>query len=255
MAEALGIRHVTVKRGRRVVLDDVSAGIDAGAILAVIGPNGAGKTTLLDAIAGFHAFAGEITLHGQSLATLSRRERARQLAYVPQASQLDVAMRVRDVVAQGRFAHRDSLTGERADDRRAVDDALAATDATRFAERAFTALSMGERRRVLVARALATGARTILLDEPSASLDIGQSLALFALLRRLADDGYTLVVVLHQLDEVVRCADRALLLDGGRTIASGATADVITLDPVRRVYDVDLVPNGGLGYKRASQVG
>jgi iron complex transport system ATP-binding protein len=255
MAEALRIRHVTVKRGSRVVLDDVSVAADSGAILAVIGPNGAGKTTLLDAIAGFHPFAGDITLQGRSLAALSRGERAQKLAYVPQASKLESAMLVRDVVGQGRFAHRDSLTGERRSDRAAVADALAATDTTRFAGRAFTALSLGERRRVLVARALATGARTILLDEPSASLDIGQSLALFALLRRLADDGYTLVVVLHQLDEVVRCADQALLLQAGRTIACGPTAEVITLDPVRRVYQVDLVPHGGLGYRRAGELG
>ncbi|HEX4457993.1 MAG TPA: ABC transporter ATP-binding protein, partial [Polyangia bacterium] len=127
-----------------------------------------------------------------------------------------------------------------------------ATDTTRFAERPFTNMSGGERRRVLIARALATGARVLLLDEPSASLDIAQSLALAALLHRLAASGHCILVVLHQLDEARRCADRALLLDAGRTIAYGPTAEVIAQGPVRSVYDVDLIPQGGLGYRRVN---
>ncbi len=253
MSEALSVRHVTVERGETVVLDDLSFAAEYGSILAILGPNGAGKTTLLDTIAGFHAFTGELDLDGAPLRTLDRRARAKKLAYVPQASRLDSAMRVADVVAQGRFAHRDSLIGLRAADRAAIADALDATDTARLADRAFTRLSLGERRRVLIARALATGARVLLLDEPSASLDIGQALSLFALLRELAAAGRAILAVMHDLAEAHRCADRALLLDEGRLAAHGPTSEVVAIDPVRRVYAVELIPQGGLGYRRAGR--
>jgi iron complex transport system ATP-binding protein len=253
MSEGLSVRNVTVERDKVTVLRDISFAAEYGSIIAILGPNGAGKTTLLDTIAGFHAFSGELCLDGQPLAHLGRRERAQKLAYVPQASRLDTAMRVYDVVAQGRFAHRDSLLGLRPADRGAIDNALAETDTTQFAERAFTQLSIGERRRVLIARALATGARVLLLDEPSASLDIGQALSLFALLGRLADTGHCILAVLHDLAEANRCADRALLLEHGRMVAHGPISDVVAHEPVRRVYAVEIIPQGGLGYRRAAQ--
>jgi iron complex transport system ATP-binding protein len=231
----------------------VSFTAEFASVLAVLGPNGAGKSTLLDAIAGFHPHDGQILVDGAPLKSLDRRERARQLAYVPQVSRLDSPMLVSDVVGQGRFAHRGTLRGQDATDEEAIQRAMESTDTQRFADRAFTALSYGERRRVLLARALATGARVILLDEPSSSLDIAQMLGLFALLRRLADSGHCIVVVLHVLDEALRCADRALLLAEGRCVAVGPVREVVAQEPVARVFGVEIVPEGGMGYRLAAR--
>jgi iron complex transport system ATP-binding protein len=255
MREALALKDVSVVRGSRTVLRPLAMSIEFGSVLAILGPNGAGKTTLLEAMAGFLPFDGEILVDGASLRSLGDRERARKIAYVPQVSRLDSPMRVADVVGQGRFAHSSLIGAPKAEDDVQVARALAETNTTRFAERPFTALSHGERRRVLVARALATGAPIILLDEPSSALDISQSLALFELLRRLAASGCCVVVVLHVLDEAFRCADRSLLLSNGACAAVGPTPEVIEPETIRRIYGVELLPGAGLGYRLMSRAG
>jgi iron complex transport system ATP-binding protein len=256
MAEPrLQARGLSVVRGRARtrVLDDVSFSVEAGTLLAILGPNGAGKSTLLKAAAGLLPFSGELRLGGQDAQALGRRARARLVAYVPQHSALEAALPVRDVVAQGRFAHREPLAatppGASLADAQAIARALALTDATRLADRPFSALSYGERRLVLLARALATGAGLLLLDEPTAALDVHHALTLCAVLRRLASEGAAVVVVLHQLNEAASTCDRALLLAGGRCVAAGPVAEVIAAGPIRRVYDVDLLPGAHFGYR------
>jgi iron complex transport system ATP-binding protein len=231
------------------LLQDVNARVSAGEILALVGPNGAGKSTLMKAMAGLLPYQGEVLVNGASAQALSHRERARRLAYVPQHSALDAPMPVRDVVAQGRFAHRDGWGRSPADDEAIVRDALEATDAVHLADRPFTRLSYGERRLVLLARALATGARVLLLDEPTAALDVAHALTLLHRLRRLAERGHAIVVALHHLDEVVDFCDRVLLLRAGRVVGTGLVAEVIAQEPVREVFGVDLVPGGHYGYR------
>jgi iron complex transport system ATP-binding protein len=250
MAEALAVRGLSVVRDGRPVLADVSFAADEGSVLAVVGPNGAGKSTLLKVLAGLLPYTGEVRLHGGDAGRLERRERARRVAYVPQHSALDAALPARQVVAQGRFAHRDLLGRESAADAAAIERALRLTDAARLADRPFNRLSYGERRLVLLARALATGAKLLLLDEPTAALDVRHALELLAVLQRLAADGACVVVVLHQLQEAASHCDRALLLAEGRAVASGAIGEVIAAEPVRRVYGVDLVPAAHFGYRR-----
>jgi iron complex transport system ATP-binding protein len=126
-------------------------------------------------------------------------------------------------------------------DRAAAAAAMERTDVTGLADRPFSALSYGERRRVLLARALVTGAGVLLLDEPTAALDVGHALALLAVLREVARQGAAVVLVLHQLQEAAACAERAVLLAEGRCVAAGAIADVIAAAPVRAVYGVELV--------------
>jgi iron complex transport system ATP-binding protein len=248
-AAPLEARGVSVTRGPRLVLDDVSFTAGRGSVLAVLGPNGAGKSTLLKAIAGLLPYRGGLRLGGEDAAALSRRDRARRVAYVPQHSALEAALPVREVVAQGRFAYRDLLGPAGRDDAAAIDRALELTDTHRLAERSFSALSYGERRLVLLARALATGAGLLLLDEPTAALDVRHALALMGTLRQLAGDGACVVVVLHQLHEAVEACDRALLLADGRCVAQGPVAEVVAPEPVRRVYGVELVPGAHFGYR------
>jgi iron complex transport system ATP-binding protein len=246
-------RALEVLRGPRRVLADVDLNAPAGSITCVIGPNGAGKSTLLYAIAGLLPYRGRIDLGGRDLRAFDPRERARALAYVPQRSLLEAPLAVETVIFQGRFAHTGALAGPSADDRRAVHAAMERTDVLSLAQRRFDRLSTGERRRVLIARALASEARTILLDEPTAALDVRHALELFVLLRALADEGFCIVVVLHALDDVRRHGDRALLLSEGTVVAEGAVRDVVDAERVRSVYGVTLIENSALAFELESK--
>jgi iron complex transport system ATP-binding protein len=251
MAEpkALVARGVSVSISGKVLIDAIDFEADFHAVSAVLGPNGAGKTTLLKTLAGLIRHQGRVELRGRLVSQLSPRELARALAFVPQRSQLSARLPVYSVVSHGRYAHSTGLSRLSTQDRRAIDGAMALADVTELAARELPELSHGEQRRVLLARALATEARVLLLDEPSASLDIAHSLSLYATLRKLASDGYCVVLVLHQLDDALHFTDRSLLLRAGRMVASGATRDVLSPAHVRQVYGVELVPGGALGFR------
>ena len=244
----LSVEHLSVVRGDKSVLVDTTFEAHSGQVLSILGPNGAGKTTLLKAIAGLLPFDGEVRLFGRKLAEFSPREKARQLAFVPQHTLLRSALPVRSVVAQGRYAHLGGLAQPRAEDKAAIARAMEKTDVAQFAERAFTDLSFGEQRRVLLARGLCTGARILCLDEPTASLDIAHALALHALLRQLAEEGHCIIVVMHDLDDALLHTDRALLLHQGCQVALGASEEVIAPHHIEAVYDVRMQVHAGLRF-------
>lgn len=247
MAElAIEARGLSVQRGARMVLEGVSFDASYGEVLAVLGPNGAGKSTLLRALCGLTDAQGELRLAGHALRTLDAARRARLVSFVPQQSQLVAALPVHEVVGQGRYAHRAQSAAAHA---RAISMALADTDSAPLANRPFNELSCGEQKRVLLARALCSGARLLLLDEPTASLDIEHALRLLALLRSLALGGHCIVVVLHQLEEALQLADRALLLKDGRALAQGPSREVIDEPHVRTLYGVELLRGAGLGFR------
>lgn len=255
MAEALRIDQVTVRYGQRVAVRNVSFSAEYGQVVGLLGPNGAGKTTLLKAIGGIlqgigtAQCEGAVRCAGRDLASLSMDARAKNVAYVPQRSLLDASLSVEEVVQQGRYCHRrgfSSVFGRR--DREAVEHALQSVDVQFLAARPFNRLSGGERRRVLLARALATEARIILLDEPTASLDIAHALSLFRTLKQLAARGHCIVCVLHDLGNVRDICDTALLMRDGTADVVGSPHEVVAAAHVRRVYGVELVEAGGLGY-------
>jgi iron complex transport system ATP-binding protein len=226
MTAALQASGLTVP-GR---LEAVSLDLGPGELVALVGPNGAGKSTLVQALAGLLLAEGTVRWDGQALSRIAMAERGRRLAWVGQEAHFEFAFPVREVVAQGRYAWGDDLSG--------VAEALAELDLTHLAGRPVTRLSGGERHRVGLARALATGAPIQLWDEPVAQLDVRHALEVMRLARRLADAGGTIVVSLHDLRAAYRF-DRVLVLDHGRLVGNGRPHDVLTAPLIREVFRVE----------------
>lgn len=224
------------------VLHDLTLSLDKGEMAALLGPNGAGKTTLLRAITGLtQPLSGTVQLFGQSLTSLSARERARLVAVVPQELTTPMAFTVQDVVFIGRTASLSRWRPPSAADRHSVDRALAYTDMVDMRRRPFTDLSGGEKQRAIVAMALAQEPRMILLDEATSHLDLNHRLELMQIVERLnADAGVTILMISHDLNLAAEYCRRLLLLDHGRLTADGAPTDVLTEDTLRRVYDCDV---------------
>jgi iron complex transport system ATP-binding protein len=208
-----------------------------GTLYAVLGPNGSGKSTLMKAILGvLRPARGHVRLDGREAAAWSRRDLARAVGVVPQAETIAFPLTVRELVAMGRYPHLGALGGEREADRRAVSRALAQCDVEELAPRDVTTLSGGELQRVRIARALAQDPRALVLDEPTASLDIRHEMAILELLRASADAGMTVLVVTHGLDMAARFADRMLLLARGVVAAEGPPSAVVRSEILERVY-------------------
>lgn len=227
-------------RGATDILHGVSLHAAPGEVVGLIGPNGAGKSTLLAVLAGLlPARDGVLSLAGQSLASLEPRERARMLAYMPQAPDCHWPLAVEQVVALGRLPHRSPWSGTSAADRAAVAAALERLEVAPFAERLFTQLSGGEKMRVLLARAICGAPRVLLADEPVDGLDPAHQLEVMELLRELAADGCAVVVVLHDLALAGRFCDRLVLLKAGRVLAAGAAREVLTDENCARAYGIE----------------
>lgn len=230
------------------MVDGVDMSVGEGEWLALIGPNGAGKTTLLRAIARLVPFTGSIEIGGRSIGALRRSELSRLVAVVPQEPSTPPWMTVAEYVLLGRTPHLGPLAKEGLRDREAAARALVRLDLLGYEERRLGTLSGGEKQRVVVARALAQEARIVLLDEPTAALDIGhqqQALDLLDLLR--GESGLTLVAAMHDLTLAAQYADRMVLLDEGRVAADGVPRDVLTEALIASHYgaSIDVVPVGG----------
>lgn len=255
---ALAIDFTQVNLGRRPVLSNVSLRVERGKHLAILGRNGAGKTTLLRALVGLIPAHGAVSVAGISLHDKPPIERARLIAYVPQRSELQARLTVYDVVAQGRYAHRHggpvhwfpAETSHARSHDEAVARALDMTDTTHLRERVFPELSGGEQRRVLLARALASEAPVIALDEPTGALDIAHALSFFQQLKRLNALGRTVVTVLHNLHDAASWCDSAVVIHQGTAYYHGSPD--LPNGVVRDVYGVEIVPGGGPGYRLAA---
>lgn len=245
-------RDLTFRHPRAEVeaVRGISLSVAPGRLLAVVGPNGAGKTTLLRILAGALAPQhGEVRLDDRPLGSLGDSERARAMAVVPQAESSPFPVTVREMVGMGRYPHLGPWERTGPADRAAVDRALDRCAVAAFAGRDIGQLSGGERQRARIARALAQEAPILLLDEPTAGLDLRYRMELFHLLRELRDDGLAVLVITHELNLAARFADRLLLLDRGRARARGTPAEVVSRESLERVYEWPLrvAPHPGPG--------
>ncbi|MEU5216310.1 heme ABC transporter ATP-binding protein [Streptomyces sp. NPDC020807] len=245
VAEAVGLR---VALGGRTVLDGVRIEVRAGEVLALVGPNGAGKSTLLAALAADLApSAGEVRIGGRSAGDWPAGELALRRAVLPQAAALSFSFPVAEVVRMGRAPW--AGTEREDEDEAAVAAAMAATEVGAFAARPFSALSGGERARVALARVLAQRAGLVLLDEPTAALDLRHQELVLRVCRERAAAGDAVVVVLHDLGLAAAYADRVAVLHGGRVAADGPPGEVLGAELLGRVYrqPVEVFPHPRTG--------
>ncbi|MFS3134979.1 ABC transporter ATP-binding protein [Gluconacetobacter sacchari] len=234
----LVVDALSFARGGRTVLDRVSFVMGPGEMVALLGPNGAGKTTLLRLLLRLlRPRSGRVLLDGRPVAAMTRRVLATHLAYVPQGHGVVFPYRVRDVVALGRLAGGAMLAPVvPAADREAAEQAMARLAIGHLAGRSYAALSGGERQAVLIARALAQGARLLVLDEPETGLDYGQQQRLSDLLRRLAAEGYGILATTHDPVRAARIFSRAILMREGRIVADGVAADALSARAIADLY-------------------
>jgi iron complex transport system ATP-binding protein len=240
MTSILSGQDLTVVRGRRRILERATLALAPGAVTAILGPNGSGKSTLLRTLAGvWQPVGGTVTLDGRPLARMSRQDIAKRVSFLPQDTHCDFAFTVEEIVAMGRHPHRGRFAAEGTCDRAARDAAIARCDLDHLRGRTIDRLSGGERQRVAIARCFATEPAVLLLDEPTAHLDVEHALTILTLCRTLASTGTAIAVAMHDLGTVVRCASHAALLHEGRIVASGLPADVLTPGRCRQVFAVD----------------
>jgi iron complex transport system ATP-binding protein len=228
--------------GTNLVVAGLDLSVATGTITGILGPNGSGKTTLVRlASAALRPTAGQITLFGDRLASLPTRERARRVAVVPQETHPVFEFTVEEIVRMGRAPHLGLLGLEGPRDRKIAKEAMERCEVAPLAARSFRALSGGERQRVMLARALTQEARLLLLDEPTAFLDLKHRLAVYALLGKLhRETGLTVVVVSHDINLAARHCDRLVLLRSGAIAADGTPSEVLRPDPIRSVYEVEV---------------
>ena len=219
----------------------MSLAVARGDLIGVIGPNGSGKTTLLKILGGMlQTTTGAVFLGDSPLGSWSRRDVARRIAFVPQETHSSFDFSVLDVVLMGRFPHLGAFALEGPEDLAIARDALQATGTSLFETRSFNTLSGGEKQRVVIASALAQRAELLLLDEPTASLDVGHQLEVAALLARLNREQHvTMVLTTHDLNFAASLCRHLMLVRDGRVIASGPTGEVLTASAVKALYDVD----------------
>jgi iron complex transport system ATP-binding protein len=248
---ALALDRLSVTLGGARVLDGLSTDVAHGEWVALIGPNGAGKTTALRAVAGLVPYEGQVCVLKDDARSLPGKQLARRVALVPQVPLIPGDITVRAYVLLGRTPHLGYFGSEARTDHRAVDAALEQLDLIPFERRALDTLSGGERQRATLARALAQDAPVLLLDEPTAALDMGRQQQVLEIVDELRmSRGLTVVSTMHDLTLAGQYADRLLLLDDGRLVAAGSADEVLTRALITQHYraDVEVVDAPGSGF-------
>ena len=241
----LEARNLKIKYGDRTAVDDVSLELRPGTVTAIIGPNGAGKSTLLRSLNGqLSLSSGQITVSGKLLKQLNRWNIARQITVVAQEAELRFPVTVLEFVLGGRFvwATNSGWGWETERDLQIAESVLAETELTDLSARLMTELSGGERQRAVLARALATEAGILLLDEPTANLDLSHQASLLSLVRQRCDQRkFAALVISHDINLAAQFADVIMLMKNGKAIKSGRKDEVLTADLLKEVFSIDVL--------------
>ena len=240
--EVIRATALTYTAGRSVLLDQVDLDVDAGEMVAVVGPNGAGKSTLVALLGGdMVPTSGRLSISGVEVPQAAGGDMASLRAVLPQKRVSDIPFTAREVVEMARYPHRRRAGNSGAADKAAVTDAMQRTATTEFADRVFATLSGGEQALVAMARILAQEAPVLILDEPTAALDVAYEERILAELSALARDGTAVLAVLHDLNAAARHADRIVALNRGRVVASGTPSEVLTTGLLGDIYGHPMV--------------
>ncbi|MEW6255470.1 MAG: ATP-binding cassette domain-containing protein [Pseudomonadota bacterium] len=237
------IEGLAVSAGAHDILAPLTLSLERGRVHGLIGPNGSGKSTLLKVLAGQLApRAGTVRLEGRPLSQWRGRAFARKVAYMPQFTPAAEGLSVRELVALGRYPWHGALGRFGAQDQACVEDAVRRTGLSAFSDRLVDSLSGGERQRAWLAVMLAQEAQCLLLDEPTSALDIAHQMDVLSLVRDLAAAGSTMavVVVLHDINLAARTCDDLVALRGGRLVAQGTCADIVTPETLEAIYGVPM---------------
>ncbi len=241
--QMLEARNLKVKYGKAEVLADITFSLSEGETLMLIGPNGAGKSTLLRTLNGtIQLTEGEVSINGKPLASYSRHEIAKRIAVVAQENETKFPITVRDFILAGRFASGTSFGWDSGSDISAAAAAIMECELEGFEDRLMNELSGGERQRVVLARAIATGARILLLDEPTANLDLAHQASMFRLVRKKCrDHRYSAVVITHDINLAAEFADRIMLLTEGSQYAIGTPAEVLLEASILEIFEMQVI--------------
>jgi iron complex transport system ATP-binding protein len=235
----LQAQRVSHGYGSHAVLDDISLSFHQGELVSLLGPNGCGKTTFLKILLGLLVpRSGTVLFQGKSIRSISPRQYARQVAYVPQIHRTAFPYTVEDVVAMGRIPHQSLWLRSSVKHLVWVEEALAKLEIAHLRKRAYTEISGGERQLTLIARALAQGASTIIMDEPTAALDYGHQIRLLEQLARLADQGLTCIKSTHTPEHALWVSSRVVLIKDGQVIADGRPDEKISPEALKTLYRV-----------------
>ncbi len=242
MTARLRAQDLTLRYGERVVSTRLSLDVPDGAFTAVVGPNGCGKSTLLRAFVRLLRPAeGSVSFDGREVGGYPAKALARSLAFLPQDPLAPEGIKVRQLVARGRYPHQSLLSTWTPEDERAVAEALHTARIEDLADRPVQELSGGQRQRVWVAMVLAQQTPYLLLDEPTSFLDITHQYRLLDLLAGLRDEGRTVIAVLHDINQACRFADHLVAMKEGHVVAEGAAADIVDAALMKEVFDLPSV--------------
>jgi iron complex transport system ATP-binding protein len=240
VSAVLRARGVGVTISGTEIISGCDLVVDAGEQVAMVGPNGAGKSTFVRAAAGLQKYAaGEVECMGEPLSDLRGRKLARMRAFVPQRPRVPEGMRVIEAVRIGRAPHLKPFSRPTSADRDAADRSLERAGVAQFRDRMMTTLSGGEMQRVQIAIALAQEAPLLIADEPTSHLDLGATVEIARILRGLADEGLSVLLVVHDLALAAAVADRVVVMAGGRSVAAGEPGEVLEPGRLREVWGVD----------------
>ncbi|MBM6551409.1 ABC transporter ATP-binding protein [Marinomonas ostreistagni] len=246
----LGTDMLTLKHAEHTIIEDLSVSFPAGKVTAIVGPNGCGKSTLLNGLSRVHLpSTGRIVLDGQDIHRLPSREVAKKLALLPQETSAPDGITVKELIRFGRHPHQSFLKQWGMDDRTAIQYALQAANLEDLGERLLDTLSGGQRQRAWIAMSIAQETPLLLLDEPTSALDLGHQIEVFDLIRELAAQGKTIVMVVHDLAMAARYSDHLIAMKSGKIVAQGSPKEVIQPSILDSLYGVqcDLMEDPSTG--------